>query len=114
VRLVPKSSGKQDDFIEIEGAPDLIIEIVSDSSVTKDTKRLPAAYFAAGVREFWLVDARREELMFRIHSRGPERFVSRRADREGYQRSSVLGRRFRLNRHRDARGHWQYDLLHAE
>jgi Uma2 family endonuclease len=114
VRLVPKSSGKQEDFIEIEGPPDLIVEIVSDSSATKDTKRLPPAYFAAGATEFWLVDARREKLVFRIHSRGIEGFVARRADRDGYQRSDVLDRRFRLDRRRDELGHWQYDLLHAE
>jgi len=66
VRLVPKS-GPTEDYIEIEGPPDLIVEIVSDSSVGKDTRRLPAAYAKAGVREFWLADARREPLVFQIH-----------------------------------------------
>ena len=114
VRLVPKAAGEIDDFVEIEGPPDLIVEIVSDSSVTKDTKRLPPAYFAAGVREFWLVDARRGKLLFRIHRRGEKAFVPRRSDREGYQRSTVLGRRFRLDRRRDSLNHWRFDLLHAE
>ena len=49
VTLVPKSSGEEAGYVEIEGPPDLIVEIVSDSSVKKDTERLPAAYFAAGV-----------------------------------------------------------------
>jgi len=40
-----------DTCIEVEGAADLVVEIVSDSSVNKDTVRLPLAYFAAGVRE---------------------------------------------------------------
>ena len=114
VKLTPKAAGKEEDFIEIEGPPDLIAEVVSDSSVTKDTKRLPKAYFDAGVREFWLIDARREKLFFKIHLRGAREFVPRRPDREGYQRSSVLGRRFRLDRRRDKLDHWQYDLLHAE
>jgi Uma2 family endonuclease len=114
VKLVSKASQKKGRYIEIQGPPELIIEIVSDSSVAKDTRRLPSAYFAAGVPEFWLVDAREEELLFRIHRRGDKAFVARRPDREGYQRSSVLGRRFRLDRHRDSRGNWQYDLLHAE
>ena len=114
VKLVLKQSRKKGRYIEVLGPPELIVEIVSDSSVAKDTRRLPAAYFAAGVPEFWLVDARDEELVFRIHRRGDKEYVKRRPDRDGYQRSSVLGLRFRLDRHRDTRGNWQYDLLHAE
>jgi Uma2 family endonuclease len=113
VKEISKSSDEKD-VIEFEGAPDLIVELVSDSSVAKDTKRLPKAYFGAGVGELWLIDARRDKLVFKIHRRGEKEFVPRRPDREGYQRSAVLGRRFRLDRHRDPRGHWQYDLLHAE
>ena len=45
VRLVPKAGGELGRYVEVEGAPDLIVEIVSDSSVTKDTQRLPEAYF---------------------------------------------------------------------
>jgi Uma2 family endonuclease len=48
----------------------MIVEAVSDSSVHKDTKRLPKACFLAGVREYWLADARREPFVFRIHRRG--------------------------------------------
>jgi Uma2 family endonuclease len=53
----------------LEVAPDLIVEIVSDTSVRKDTERLPVSYFAAGVGEFWLIDARRDPLEFLIHRR---------------------------------------------
>ena len=56
VHLVPKASGKSGEYIEIEGPPDLIVEIVSDSSVAKDTRRLPQRYFLAGVGEFGDVD----------------------------------------------------------
>ncbi len=35
-------------YVELEGAPDLVVEIVSDSSVAKDTQRLPPRYAAAG------------------------------------------------------------------
>ena len=44
-----------------------MVEIVSDASVKKDTERLPAAYHAAGIREFWLIDARGVEVRFTIH-----------------------------------------------
>ena len=49
VQLIAKASGGSDRYIEMEGAPDLIVEIISDSSVRKDTARLPNAYWQAGV-----------------------------------------------------------------
>jgi Uma2 family endonuclease len=108
--LVPKASGEADRFVEVEGAPDLIVEIVSDSSVKKDTLRLPQAYFLAGVREFWLVDARDEDLVFQIHRRGAGKFVAAPNDADGYQRSDVLDAFYQLERGRHARGHWIYRL----
>ena len=39
-----------------EGAPDLIVEIVSPSSVTMDYFTKTARYQRAGVREYWIVD----------------------------------------------------------
>jgi hypothetical protein len=61
-------------FVEIEGGPDLVVEIVSDASVHKDTRRLPPAYYAAGVRELWIVDARGQAPEFRVLHRGPQGF----------------------------------------
>ena len=110
VRMVPKSGGDPEEFIELDGAPDLIVEIVSDSSVTKDTKRLPAAYFRAGVPEFWLADARREPFVFQIHRRGESGFEAVEADADGFQPSAVFGCRFRLQWRRDRSGHWAFDL----
>ena len=110
VRLVPKASGEPDRFVEVEGAPDLIVEIVSDSSVSKDRRRLPGAYFAAGVSEFWLIDARGANLQFQIHHRGASSFISAEQDAEGYQRSDVLDAWYSLERDRHQRGHWIYRL----
>jgi len=110
VRLVPKSGGEPGRYVEVEGAPNLIVEIVSDRSVAKDTRRLPAAYAKAGVREFWLVDARKEPLAFQIRHLLGEAYRPAQADTEGYQRSSVLACRFRLDGARDARGHWKFSL----
>jgi Uma2 family endonuclease len=110
VKLVKQKGGSHDDFVEIEGAPDLVVEIVSKNSVAKDTKRLPPAYFKAGVLEFWLVDARGEELLFVIHGRGQGRFEALPRDDEGFQRSEVLQGRFRLDRKRDRPDHWRYNL----
>ena len=110
IRLVPKAGGAPDRYIELEGPPDLVVEIVSDSSVGKDTRRLPNAYYQAGVPEFWLIDARVGELFFRIHRRGPERYEPAEVDAEGYQHSSVLPHWYRLDRGRNARGRIDFDL----
>jgi Uma2 family endonuclease len=111
VTLIPKSTGEQGRFVEIEGGVDLIVEIVSDSSVTKDTKRLPAAYFQAGVRENWLIDARGERLVFHGERRGTHSFEPALVDENGFQRSDVLDCLVRLDRERHRRGHWAYRLL---
>ncbi len=108
VRLVPKASGEDDRFVELEGPPDLIVEIVSDSSVKKDTQRLPEAYWRAGVREFWLADARGEEFFFRIHRPGPAGYEPALVDSEGFQRSAVLKHWFRVTRYRHRTGRWAY------
>jgi Uma2 family endonuclease len=110
VRLMPAASAEPGNYIELEGAADLVVEIVSDSSVAKDTKRLPEAYFRAGVREFWLADARGDSLAFQIHRPGDAGYEPAPADAEGYQPSAVLGRAFRLDRQRDHLGNWTFDL----
>jgi Uma2 family endonuclease len=109
-RRVPKATGQLGRYVEIEGAADLVVEIVSDTSVAKDTRRLPAAYFQAGVREFWLADARDEKPVFIIHHRGPNGFEPVAIDGEGFQPSAVFGCRYRLDAARDADGNWEFDL----
>jgi Uma2 family endonuclease len=110
VRLIPKASGEPGRYVELEGAADLIVEIVSDSSVLKDTRRLPEAYFRAGVREFWLIDARRDPLLFQIQQRGDSGFEVVSADSDGFQASAVFACGFRLDGRRDARANWTFDL----
>src|SRR5436189_3355201 len=51
-------------YTQLEGIPDLVIEVVSISSVDKDTEWLQKAYWEAGVPEYWLIDARRLPLTF--------------------------------------------------
>ena len=110
-RLVPKATGEPGRFVEIEGAVDLVVEIVSDTSVEKDTRRLPAAYFRAGVREFWLLDARGPQPEFVIHRRSAERFVPVDVASDGSQRSDVLGRRYVLHGRRNTLGGYDFDLI---
>ena len=110
VRLIPKASGEPGRYVEVEGGPDLVVEIVSDSSVQNETGRLPAAYFAAGVREYWLIDARGKELSFQIQHRGTNAFEPMQTDAGGFQPGAVLQCRYCLDRGRHARGHWVYQL----
>lgn len=110
VRRVPKARSRPGRYIEIQGAPDLIMEIVSDSSVVKDTQDLPPAYWRAGVDEYWLADARGEQLQFQIHHRGPAGWERAPADPEGFQYSTVFERRFRLTRETEEDGEPLFDL----
>ena len=111
VRLVAKSTGELGRYVEVEGAPDLIVEIVSDASVNKDTRRLPEAYFRAGADEYWLADARRAEPIFQIHRRGESGFERVTRDANGFQQSVVFNTGFRLEGTRNEQGAWRFDLF---
>lgn len=111
VRLVPGRRRHATDAIEIEGGPDLVVEVVSPSSMSKDLERLPTAYYAAGVREYWIVDARSKPLVFERLTRGASAFEHVPADEAGFRQSTVFGRKFRLVERQHARGHVVFDLL---
>ena len=108
VRLVPRE-GATGQYLEIEGSPDMTLEVVSTSSVPKDTVLLKKTYFRARVREYWLIDARSDELDFQILVRGKSGFVAAPA-RGGWQRSHVFGCSVRLERRRGRMGLWRYAL----
>jgi Uma2 family endonuclease len=79
---------------ELIGSPDMVLEVVSTSSVQKDTVILPELYWKAGVREHWLVDPRGEEVIFDIFKRGEKGFE--RVKGRGWLKSAVFGKSFRL------------------
>ncbi len=111
VREVPAASEKPGRYVELEGAPDVVVEVVSDSSERKDLQRLPRLYASAGVPELWLVDARGRDLRFEIHAL--EAGSYRRVEPEsGWSRSDVLSARFRLDRHGVRGDRWAYRLKH--
>lgn len=108
VRLLPSRRNPAVSY-GLEGA-DVIVEVVSDGSLEKDTQRLPGLYAKAGVPELWLVDARGPELDFQVHALREERYVPIQADAEGWVHSPRLGESVRLKRQRNQADHWSYTL----
>ena len=108
-RLSPVPRKDQRDYKELEGTPDWVLEIVSDSSVTKDTKRLRRLYHKAGVPEYWIVDARGEEIVLRVLVRQDADY-SQVTPREGWCASEVFDRLVKIERTRNPVGTWRYHL----
>jgi len=92
VTLIEGSDGGA---VEIHGTPDMVMEVVSRSSVKKDTRDLFEAYWQAGIPEYWLIDARRSPLKWDIYRHAPGSYVATRK-RDGWGKSIVFGKSFRL------------------
>src|SRR5262245_11482556 len=91
------------------GTPDMVLEVVSDSSERKDTKVLRQLYWEAGIPEYWLVDPRGEEPVFEILCHGRDGYAAVRVQR-GWQKSKVFGRSFRLTVAPDELGNPEFTL----
>jgi len=98
----------------VEGAADLVVEIVSDASVRKDTQILRERFFVAGVREYWIFDARGMRMSFELLTRSESGWREAETDAEGFRRSEVLNRRVRVERIADAIGLPDYDVRIVE
>ena len=107
-RVVEMPNRHQIGIVRFEGTPDMVLEIVSDSSENKDYVRLEALYHLAGVPEFWRVDAR-ADLCFEILRREASRYVPTRLP-DGWWRSDVFGRDFLLIAGVNSRGRPRFTL----
>ena len=101
--------GEKEGYLELEGTPDMVLEIVSASSVEKDTETLPDLYWRAGIPEYWLVDAREARLEFDIFRHESDGYVAMRKH-GGWIKSGVFGKSFRLSRQIDDEGNPEYSL----
>jgi Uma2 family endonuclease len=97
-------------FMELTGAPDWVLEVISRYSVGKDTEDLRSKYFRAGIPEYWLIDARGADILFQILTRRRSDYAVVRP-RGGWHKSSVFPASFRLERQRNRVGRWKYQLL---
>jgi Uma2 family endonuclease len=82
---------------ELVGSPDLVVEVVSPSSVDKDTEKLMFAYHDAGAGEYWLIDARGGEPGFDVYRHAAKGFVAVRRQ-AGWVRSPLFGKQVRMTR----------------
>jgi len=81
--------------LEVEGSPEIIVEVISPTSVKKDEKTLREKYWEAGVQEYWLADSRKVPSLS-ILKRTARGFVTVKANAQGWLRSEVLGALCRL------------------
>jgi Uma2 family endonuclease len=101
--------GAEEGFIELEGSPDMVLEIVSRYSLRKDTVLLRDLYWRAGITEYWLVDVRSAIPRFDILRHTKDGYVATEAQ-DGWLFSTVLGRAFQLIRQTDPLGHPRHRL----
>jgi len=106
LRLV---KGKKGGYVELEGTPDMVLEVVSESSVEKDTVILHNLYWEAGISEYWLVDARGRAVSFEILCRSSDGYTTPRKQ-GGWIKSPVFGKSFKLTCEIDSIGHPKYQL----
>jgi len=106
VRLI---EGARGGYVEIQGSPDMVLEVVSDSSVQKDLVTLYDAYCVARVTEYWLVDGRAEEPSFDILRYGAKGF-KRSPKKHGWITSGIFGKSFPRRVGRDKSGRPAYTL----
>ncbi len=103
--------GRRGGFTELQGSPDMALEIVSVGSVRKDTQVMKQKYWEADVREYWLVDARRTPAKFTIYRHTARGYVAVRPQ-DGWLKSTVFGRSFRLTQGLNARLQPVFTLEH--
>jgi Uma2 family endonuclease len=108
VRLV---EGEKEGHLELAGSPEMVLEIVSASSVEKDktTETLRDLYWRAGITEYWLVDARPNPIEFAILRRESHGYAAARKQ-SGWIKSRVFGRSLHLTRELDDTGNPDYTL----
>jgi len=93
----------------VEGTPDMVLEVVSPSSVRKDTVELLDRYWQAGIPEYWLVDPRRADVEFTLYAHAAQGYQAVRP-RGGWRKSAVFAAAFRLVPGTDELGLPQYAL----
>jgi Uma2 family endonuclease len=98
-------------FVQLSGSPDLVVEIVSESSVHKDREILPERYWLAGIAEYWIVDCRGAVPLLEILTWADGGYQLEFEAAEGWLRSRILNRSFRFELFVDPLGDRAYRLV---
>jgi len=107
--LVQLVEGKKEGYVELQGTPDMVLEVISESSVTKDTVTLKELYWRAGIREYWLIDARGTSTNLDVLRQTAKGYIATRKQ-GGWVKSAVFGKSFRLSQQTDDLGNPEYML----
>ena len=95
--------------LEVLGTPDAVMEIVSKTSVKKDSEVLRDLYWQAEIPEYWLIDSQQKEVELDILRFTSTKYVSTRKQ-GGWVKSQVLGKSFRLVSEPGENGITKYSL----
>lgn len=101
--------GKKGRSVELEGTPDMVLEVVSETSVRKDCEVLRDLYWRAQIPEYWLVDAQSASIRFEILRHGARGYTASRPKDE-WTKSPVFGKAFSLQTTKDQLGNALCDL----
>lgn len=91
----------------------MVLEVISPNSVRKDKKKMRTLYHLAGVREYWLVEARQTPPRLDILQHQPQDYVSSPAE-NGWITSLLFACDFQLNQSNDPLGFPRYSLTMRE
>lgn len=97
----------KDGIVELLGAPDMVLEVVSKRSITKDNKTLRNLYGKAGIPEYWLVDARGAEPKFEILRLAEGEYLSVETV-NGWVRSAIFEKQLQLVKQSNPLGQPQF------
>lgn len=101
--------GRTSGYVELEGSPSMVMEVVSDSSVDKDTAVLRSAFAAAGIGEYWLIDARGRRLRFDLFVLAKKTYRLPKKE-AGWAFSPAFSRWFQLTPSEGDDGHPEFTL----
>jgi Uma2 family endonuclease len=104
--------GSDEGCVELEGTPDMVLEVVSRTSVRKDTVVLRDLYWQAGIPEYWLIDARGPNPEFQILKYTAEGYQTTESTSAGIF-SRVFNRSFQLRQQADPLGHREFFLEYS-
>ena len=104
--------GADEGCVELEGTPDMVLEVISRTSVRKDTVVLRDLYWQAGIPEYWLIDARGANPDFQILKHMAQGYQATESTSAGVF-SGVFNRSFQLRQQADPLGHPEFFLEYS-